>query len=73
MNVCPIPQPTLFKRLAGALVVATTLGIAAVPALQAQTTGGWLQVQRVSGSVTTLIGRRKNTQVGDRLSAVGHG
>ena len=73
MNVCPIPQPTLFKRLAGALVVATTLGIAAVPALQAQTTGGWLQVQRVSGSVTTLIGRRKSTQVGDRLSAVGHG
>ncbi|MEM1239432.1 MAG: FecR family protein [Cyanobacteria bacterium P01_H01_bin.26] len=73
MNVCPIPQQTLLKRLAGSLVLATALGIAVVPALQAQTTGGWLQVQRVSGRVTTLTGRRKNTQVGDRLSAVGHG
>ena len=73
MNECPIPQQTFLRRLAGSLVVATALGIAAVPAMQAQTMGGWLQVQRVSGSVTTLIGRRKNTQVGDRLSAVGHG
>lgn len=75
VNVCVMARPQLLKRLAlGSLLAVVPLGILGVPALQAQSRpGGWLQVQRMTGNVTTLTGRSKNTQVGDRLSAIGHG
>ncbi|MGD1853578.1 MAG: FecR domain-containing protein [Leptolyngbyaceae cyanobacterium] len=72
MNV-PLLQTKRWRQLVlGTLVVTTAVALA--PAIKAQSvTGRWLRVQRISGNVTTLIGRRKSAQVGERLSAVGHG
>ena len=75
MNVPLMLKAKRWRRLAlGTLVATTAVGVALAPALNAQSvTGRWLRIQRVSGNVTTLVGGRRNAQVGDRLSAVGHG
>ena len=58
----------LFTVLATAMV--TGLGL---PGLYAQTTGRALTVERLTGTVTAQINGSRAAQVGDRLSAAGHG
>lgn len=40
---------------------------------QAQSANRWLEVGRISGTVTTQVGGSRAARVGDRLSAPGHG
>ena len=75
MTVRLMLQPKRLKQtILGSLIATTAISVVLIPALEAQSLAGrWLQIQRISGDVTTLAGRRKNAQVGDRLSAAGHG
>ncbi|NER82794.1 MAG: FecR domain-containing protein [Leptolyngbya sp. SIO1D8] len=58
----------------GSLLMTTAISTYHLPALNAQSVEGrWLQVQRISGSVTTQINGSRQAQIGDRLSAPGHG
>lgn len=68
-------QLTFSSRLVlSTLLVATTLGVSLAPTLEADSaTKRALHVRRFSGRVATLVGGRKNTQVGDRLTSAGHG
>ncbi|MBE7386199.1 MAG: FecR domain-containing protein [Leptolyngbya sp. SIO1E4] len=63
----------LSRLTLGAMFVTTVIGIAYVPALQAQSAGRWLEVRRLSGNVTTQVGSSRAARIGDRLSAAGHG
>lgn len=65
----------LNRRAFGILMATTTLGIglkAKISLAQAYARR-WLRIQRISGDVTTLTGRRKPARVGEYLLAVGHG
>ncbi|MEM1252649.1 MAG: FecR family protein [Cyanobacteria bacterium P01_H01_bin.21] len=75
MKVRLMLQPKRLKQtILGALIATTAISVALIPILEAQSAAGrWLQIQRISGDVTTLAGPRKSAQVGDRLSAAGHG
>lgn len=62
------------RLVLGTLLAATTIGISLAPALDAESsTRRALHLRRFSGRVTTLAGNSKQAQVGDRLSAAGHG
>ena len=74
MNVHLMPPSKQLKQLALGSLVATTAGVLFATALQAQSAAGrWLSIQRISGNVVAVVGRRQTAQVGSRLSAVGHG
>lgn len=73
MNVCPRLQPRQLKHLAiGSILTTAVMGISFASFAQS-VPGRWLQVQRVTGTVTLLTGNSKPAQVGNRLSTVGHG
>lgn len=69
------PARRLNRRAFGILMATTTLGIGLKTKLSlAQSYGRrWLRIQRISGEVTTLTGRRKPARTGEYLLAVGHG
>ncbi|MEM7063352.1 MAG: FecR family protein [Cyanobacteria bacterium P01_B01_bin.77] len=73
MNVCSRLQTRRLKHLAIGSMLATTVMGVSFASLAQSASGRWLQVQRVTGSVTLLTGGRKPAQVGNRLAAVGHG
>lgn len=63
------------RRVFGALMAATTLGIVLRPKelLANAYLRRWLRIQRTSGDVTILTGQSKRAKIGDYLTAVGHG
>ncbi|MDV3350107.1 FecR family protein [Leptothoe sp. LEGE 181152] len=75
MNVRLMLRPKRLKQvILGSLVATTAISITLIPAWEAQSAAErWLRVERISGNVTTLAGGRKNAQIGDHLTAVGHG
>ncbi|MEM9004157.1 MAG: FecR domain-containing protein [Cyanobacteria bacterium P01_F01_bin.86] len=75
MKTLSLKQLGNLRRFAlGSLLVTTAIGAYSFAALKVQAIEGrWLQVERIAGDVTIQTNSQREAQVGDRLSAIGHG